>query len=55
MTQQYSGISKELYDQYFENKEHTFAVKVGNIKEYEHPKLLSDFNIDFAPQSFAYL
>lgn len=55
MTQQYSGISKEFYDQYFENKEHAFAIKVGNIKEYEHPKPLSDFNIDFAPQSFAYL
>ncbi len=55
MTQQYSGISKEFYDQYFENRDHAFAIQVGNVKKYAHPKLLSDFNIDFAPQSFAYL
>lgn len=55
MTQQYSGISKEFYNQYFENRDHAFAIQVGNVKEYAHPKLLSDFNIDFAPQSFAYL
>jgi predicted transcriptional regulator len=55
ITQQYSGISKEFYDQYFEDRDHAFAIKVGRVKEYSCPKLLSDFNIDFAPQSFAYL
>lgn len=55
MTQQYSGISKEFYDQYFENRDRAFAIQVGSVKEYVHPKTLSDFDIDFAPQSFAYL
>lgn len=55
MTQQYAGISKEFYDQYFENRDRAFAIQVGSVKEYVHPKTLSDFDIDFAPQSFAYL
>lgn len=55
MTQHYSGITKDFYDQYFENRKHAFAIQVGKVKKYSQPKLLSDLDIDFAPQSFAYL
>lgn len=55
MTRQYSGISKDSYDKYFKNKDRAFAIRVGSVKEYANPKLLSDLNINFAPQSFAYL
>jgi predicted transcriptional regulator len=54
-TQQFSGISKDFYDKYFENKDKAFAIQVGKVKEYTQPKTLSDFNIEYAPQSFAYL
>ncbi|MFA7042749.1 MAG: ASCH domain-containing protein [Bacteroidales bacterium] len=55
MTQQFSGISKEFYDQYFANKDKAFAIQVGKVKKYDLPKSLSDYDIYFAPQSFAYL
>jgi len=55
MTQQFSGISKEFYDEYFANKEKAFAIQVGSVRKYQSPKFLSDFDVDYAPQSFAYL
>jgi predicted transcriptional regulator len=55
ITRKFSGISKDFYDEYFSNKEKAFAIKVGNVQRYSRPKLLSDFNVNYAPQSFAYL
>lgn len=55
MTQQFSGISKEFYDQYFTNKDKAFAIQVGKVKKYDRPMSLSDYDIYYAPQSFAYL
>ncbi|MDR0733028.1 MAG: hypothetical protein LBF08_03060 [Dysgonamonadaceae bacterium] len=54
-TQQFAGISKNFYDEYFANKAVAFAIKVGNIRKYACPRCLSDYDIDYAPQSFAYL
>lgn len=55
MTKKHSGITKDFYDKYFANKEVAFAIKVGVVRKYAHPKHLSDFDIEYAPQSFAYL
>jgi predicted transcriptional regulator len=55
ITEQFSGISKEFYDEYFANKEKAFAIQIGTVKRYYRPKKLSDFDINYAPQSFAYL
>jgi predicted transcriptional regulator len=55
MTQQFAGISKKFYNEYFANKKIAFAIKVGFVRKYPRPKYLSDFNINYAPQSFAYL
>ena len=55
ITQEFSGITKQFYDSYFADKEVAFAIQVGNIRRYASPKRLSDLDIDFAPQSFAYL
>jgi len=55
LTQEFSGISKNFYDEYFANREMAFAIQVGKIRKYSNPKRLSDYNIDYAPQSFAYL
>ena len=55
ITQEFSGITKQFYDSYFADKEVAFAIQVGNVRRYSNPKRLSDLDIDFAPQSFAYL
>jgi predicted transcriptional regulator len=54
-TQKFAGISKDFYDEYFANKEIAFAIQVGKIHKFPKPRRLSDYNIDYAPQSFAYL
>lgn len=55
MTKRASGITKQFYDEYFADKEKAFAIQIGAIKKYSSPKLLSDYQLDFAPQSFAYV
>jgi predicted transcriptional regulator len=54
-TSQFSGITKEIYESYFSNKDMAHAIKIGFVKEYSSPKYLGDYNIFFAPQSFVYL
>jgi len=55
VTKKESGITKDFYDEYFANKEMAFAIQIGDIIRYQNPKYLSEFDIDFAPQSFMYL
>jgi predicted transcriptional regulator len=55
ITQQFAGINKDFYDEYFANKEVAFAIQVGKIRKFSKPKRLSDYDIEYAPQSFAYL
>lgn len=54
-TKQYSGISRHFYNEYFSNKQRAFAIQIGKVKKYPYPKSLSDYNFDYAPQSFAYI
>jgi predicted transcriptional regulator len=54
LTEEYSGISKEFYYEYFANKDQGFAIKIKKTKKYKKPKCLrEDFNL-LPPQSFAY-
>ncbi len=54
LTQQYSGISKDYFYQYFADRELGYAIKIKSIKKYRRSKcLLEDFNL-LPPQSFAY-
>jgi predicted transcriptional regulator len=55
LTHEFSGIDKLFYDEYFANKETAFAIQVGKICKFPNPKRLSEYDINFAPQSFAYL
>jgi len=55
ITSKFAGINKDFYDNYFANKEMAFAIQVGKIHKFQNPKQLSDYNIGYAPQSFAYL
>lgn len=55
ITGDFSGISKEFFEKYYINSERAIAYKLGTVKEFEKPKLLQDFGINCAPQSFVYL
>lgn len=55
-TYKYSGISKEYFDLYTNSKEIIYAIKIGNYKLYQKPKLLTcKKKIKSAPQSFIYI
>ncbi|MBP6904408.1 MAG: ASCH domain-containing protein [Bacilli bacterium] len=55
ITKEFSGISKDYFFEYFNNKEKGYAIKIKKTRRYD--KLLSlknDFNAK-PPQSFMYL
>jgi predicted transcriptional regulator len=52
---EYAGISKGFFDKYYEGKDKAVAYHLGRVKEYSIPKTLSDYGINFAPQSFVYV
>lgn len=54
-TKKYSGISKEFYDSYFNDRKIAYAYKLGKVKVYRKPKELIDFGLKTAPQSYAYV
>lgn len=54
-TKDFSGITKDFYDEYFRGREVAYAYKLGKIKVYKEPKSLIDFGIKYAPQSFVYI
>ena len=54
-TKLYSGISQEFYDEYFKGRDNAYAIKVASTKRYRKEKSLADYNVQFAPQSFAYV
>ncbi len=55
MTKKESGISKDLFDEYFKGKEIAYTYKLGKITIYKQPKMLRDYGIKAAPQSFMYV
>lgn len=54
-TKEESGISKDFFDDYFENVETACAYKLGKVTMYDEPKSLEDYGIKSAPQSFIYI
>lgn len=55
LTKDFAGITQEFYDKYFHGRANAFAIKVASAREYNQKKDLSDFDIMYAPQSFAYV
>lgn len=55
LTKNYSGITKDFYDEYYQGKDRAIAYKIGQVKKYDSPINLSDIGINFYPQSFVYL
>lgn len=54
-TKNESGISKALFDKYFDNRMVAYAYKLGKIRVYDTPKTLMDYGVKAAPQSFVYV
>ena len=54
-TARYAGITRDFYLSYFANKEKAYAIKIRNPKRYAKARRLSDYNLQVAPQSFAYV
>lgn len=55
ITKNESGINKLFFDEYFEGRTVAYAYRLGKIKVYDEPKMLSDYGITAAPQSFVYV
>ena len=55
MTKKAAGISREKYRKYFHGGETAHAFVLGFLNLYETPRLLSDYGVKSAPQSFVYL
>lgn len=54
-TYQYSGISKEEYDKYYNNCNMAVAYEIDKVIIYDSYKYLSDYGIKIPPQSFVYI
>ena len=54
-THAFSGISETFYRQYFAHKDKAYAIKIGNVTKFKKRKRLSDYHVNFAPQSYVYL
>lgn len=55
ITEEYSGITKEFFDQYYNGRDTAVAYKLGEVVEYNEPQELIDLGIRMAPQSYMYL
>jgi len=55
-TKNFSGITQDYYDEYFEGRNKAYAIQIKSINEYEYQLCPYANNNNFtAPQSFKYL
>ena len=54
-TKDFSGITKQFFDKYYNGKNQAIAYKIGKVTKYNKPLKLSDFGLTHAPQSFVYI
>lgn len=54
-TKQFSGISKDYYDEYYKGRNKAIAFKIENVIVFDEKKLLSDYGVECPPQSFIYV
>jgi predicted transcriptional regulator len=55
VTKEFAGIDKDLFYEYFNNKQDGFAIKIAKTRRYRKPLCIKeDFKL-FPPQSFLYL
>lgn len=54
-TKEYSGITKDFFDDYFKDRKIAHAYQLGEITVFKEPRELIDFGCQTAPQSYAYV
>lgn len=54
-TEKKSGIDKNFFDKYYENREQAVAYKLKNVIAYQEPRELKEYGVACAPQSFQYI
>lgn len=55
ITKEESGIDQDFFEEYYRDRKQAVAYKLNHIVKYSHPKLLMDYGITAAPQSFCYI
>ena len=50
-----SGITHEFFEKYFAHRDTAVAYELGGVEEFPIPKMLREFGIGAAPQSFVYI
>jgi predicted transcriptional regulator len=54
-TKKFSGIKRSFYDKYYNGKKKAIAYKLRKVRKYRKERLLSEYGLQNAPQSFVYL
>ncbi len=54
-TREYSGLSYDQFKEYFRNCSTAYAYALGTVTAFAKPKLISEYGLVQAPQSFVYL
>ena len=55
ITKEASGVEQEFFDEYYGGRMQAVAYKLNHVIEYEVPKMLKDYGVNAAPQSYCYL
>ena len=50
-----AGITSKFFFSYYEGKKTAFAYKLTNVHSFDTPKMLSEYGVSHAPQSFVYI
>ena len=54
-TSEIGGITKEVFDQYFEGKNISYAYLIDNLQVFEYPRPLGEYGLERGPQDFCYV
>ena len=50
-----AGIDKMFFDRYYDGRSTAVAYVLGEVKKFSNPKVLSDYGVKAAPQSYVYV
>lgn len=50
-----SGITKEVFDHYFEGKNIAYAYQIDNLQLFEQTRPLGEYGLERGPQDFCYV
>lgn len=54
-TRDFAGISKPMFDSYFQGADRAVAYVLSDVVKYDNPRTLGEYGIRNAPQSFVYV